>query len=53
MQNRSESAANQFLAGQQQRYNKRLDRKNTVSNFNSFVLVFGAVIFLFALSFFG
>ena len=53
MHNRSESTANQFLAGHQQRYNKRLDRKNTVSNFNIFVLVFGAIGFMFVVSFFG
>lgn len=53
MQNRSESAANQFLAGQQKHYNKRLDRKNTVSNFSIFVLVFGAIGFMFTLAFFG
>lgn len=53
MQNRSESAANQFLAGQQKRYNKHLDRKNTVSNFSIFVLVFGAIGFMLVVSFFG
>lgn len=52
MHNRSELAANQFLAGQQKRYNKRLDRKNTPSNLALFVLVFGAIGYLLVISFF-
>ena len=52
MQNRSEFTANQFLSGQQMRYNKRLDRKNTPSNLALFVLIFGAIGFLLAISFF-
>ena len=52
MQNRSELTANEFLSGQQKRYNKRLDRKNTPSNLAVFVLVFGAIGFLLTIAFF-
>lgn len=53
MHNRSESVANQFLSGQQKRYNKQLDRKNTISGLAVFVLVFGAIGFLFTVAYFG
>lgn len=52
MQNRSEFTANQFLSGQQKRYNKKLERKNTISNLALFVLVFGAIAYLLVISFF-
>lgn len=53
MQNRSEFQANQFLSGQQKRYNNHLERKNTISSFSLFVLVFGAIGFMLTVSFFG
>lgn len=53
MQNRSEFTANQFLSGQQRRYNKQIERKNNPSNFAFFVLVLGAIGFMLAVSFFG
>lgn len=64
MHNRSEFTANQFLSGQQKRYNKQIERKNTPSdlallvlvfgsNLALFVLVFGAIGFMFVFSFFG
>lgn len=52
MYNRSEFTANQFLSGQQKRYNKRLDRKNTPSNLAVFVLVFGAIGFMLSIAYF-
>ena len=52
MHNRSELAANQFLAAQQKRYNKKLDRKNTVSGLAWFILVFGLIGYFLSIAFF-
>jgi hypothetical protein len=50
--NRSELIANQFLSGQQKRYNNRLERKNTVSGLAWFILVFGLVGYFLSVAFF-
>lgn len=52
MHNRSEFQAHQFLSGQQKRYNKKIERKNTPSNLALFVLVFGAIAYLLSIAYF-